>query len=131
LGPAESRGYPLVVFWKFPDDAQDREDEDEENDDKPHRRVLVRGYSVFNAAQVDGFTPPDVPKLSQAEHIEAADEFYAALRADIRHGGAEAYYDERTDRVHMPHFAAFKDAASYYAVLSHELTHWTGAQAYH
>nr|WP_302474489.1 zincin-like metallopeptidase domain-containing protein [Roseococcus sp. MDT2-1-1] len=54
-----------------------------------------------------------------------ADEFFAAVSADVRHGGDRAYYTMAEDRVQMPPFEAFRDAESNYATLAHELTHWT------
>ena len=45
--------------------------------------------------------------------------------ADIRHGGALAYYQPRTDEIHLPPRRAFPSADSYYATALHELTHWT------
>ena len=46
-------------------------------------------------------------------------------RADIRHGGTQAYYAQEPDYIRMPPFEAFRDAESYYATLAHETTHWT------
>ena len=36
-----------------------------------------------------------------------------------------AYYNVSQDFVQMPPFESFRDAASYYATLAHETTHWT------
>jgi antirestriction protein ArdC len=59
------------------------------------------------------------------QRIEAADRFFAATDADIRHGGTRAFYAEGSDYVQMPPFETFRDAESYAATLAHELTHWT------
>ena len=59
------------------------------------------------------------------QRIEAADRFFAATGADIRHGGNRAYYAAGPDYVQMPAFETFRDAESYAATLAHELTHWT------
>ena len=59
------------------------------------------------------------------QRIERADAFFAATRADIKHGGNRAYYNIGSDFVQMPPFEAFRDAESYYAILAHECTHWT------
>ena len=59
------------------------------------------------------------------QRIERADAFFAATRADIRHGGSMAYYSAADDHVQMPPFESFRDAESYYATLAHEITHWT------
>ncbi|MBJ7407872.1 MAG: hypothetical protein JHD07_33170, partial [Bradyrhizobium sp.] len=83
---------------------------------------------VFNCAQVDGYTPPEIPVLPEAERIERAERFCAALGIDIRHGGSQACYRPSTDHVQMPDFACFRDAAAYYAVLLHECGHASGAR---
>ena len=116
----------LVVFWKFAD--VESEDEDTPTADEASRRlVLARGYSVFNAAQVDGFVPPEVAERSVAERIECAEQFFAGLGAKIQHGGNRAYYQPSTDSIRMPMFEAFDYPVSYYSTLAHEMTHLTGA----
>jgi hypothetical protein len=46
------------VFWKF---ANNTETDDGEHTPKSGSRLLfTRGYSVFNAAQVEGYTPKAV-----------------------------------------------------------------------
>jgi antirestriction protein ArdC len=54
---------------------------------------------VFNATQVDGFTLPALPSRPASERIADAVAFFAALGADIRHGGNRAYYSVA---VHTP-----------------------------
>jgi antirestriction protein ArdC len=51
------------------------------------------------------------------QRIEAADQFFAATGAVIRHGGTRAYYAEGPDHVQMPPFETFRDAESYAATL--------------
>ena len=77
---------------------------------------------------MDGYTPPKLTELSAADRIERSDGFFEALGADIRHGGERACYSPNTDQIQMPLFEVFKDPATYYAVLAHEATHWTGAK---
>ena len=110
----------LVVFWKFPD----QDAETEEGEEQPAKRgPIARGYNVFNADQVDGYALPDVPALPEAERDYLVDYFFAALTADIRHGGGRAYYNKQADYIQLPDFAAFKDPAAYYATLAHESIH--------
>src|SRR2546427_5262339 len=47
----------LVVFWKFANRADDSDDADDTMATSGSRLLFTRGYSVFNAAQVDGYTP--------------------------------------------------------------------------
>jgi antirestriction protein ArdC len=127
LGAQVRRGEKssLVVFWSVTEGDDSTE---QESDGKGERRFFARGYSVFNAAQVDGYTPPEMPKLPEAERIETAERFFQALRADLRHGGNRAFYSKGTDHIQLPPFEAFRDGVAYYAVLAHEATHWTGAK---
>ena len=91
---------------------------------------FLKGYTVFNAEQCDGLpahytATTEPPTLTKMQRIEAADRFFAAIGADIRHGGTRAFYAEGPDFVQMPPFETFRDAESYAATLAHELTHWT------
>lgn len=113
-----------VVFWKF----FEKEDEIDPETLKAKRIPMARDYFVFNVDQVDGFNKPMEAPANPAERISAAEEFFAALQIDLRPGGNQAYYRPSTDSVHMPPFEAFKEPLAYYSVLSHETTHWTGAE---
>ena len=128
LGAQVRRGEEssLVVFWKVSE--REREEADEETE--PGRgRIFARGYSVFNVAQVEGYEVPTVTKRSEPERIQAAEAFFGALGADIRHGGNRACYRPLHDDIQMPPFEAFRDVVAYYSTLAHEATHWTGAKA--
>lgn len=111
----------------------DRISKTETNDKgEEHERQIpfMKGYTVFNVEQVDGlpdhyYAQPTNP-LPAAQRIDTAERFAASTRADVRHGGNRAFYAPARDFVQMPPFEAFRDAESYYATLTHELTHWTG-----
>jgi antirestriction protein ArdC len=118
-----------VVFWKITDHHGDTDRQDLDDDrDESARRMFARGYTVFNYAQVDGYTPAEMPVLPDAERIAHAERFSAALGIDIRHGGSQACYIPSRDYVQMPEFACFRDAIAYYAVLLHECGHASGAK---
>lgn len=117
----------LVVFWKTHDRDKTEDQADDANRDEPARSMFARGYSVFNCAQVDGYTPPESPVLPEAKRIDRAERFCAALGIDICHGGSQAYYRPAMDQVQIPRFACFRDAVAYYAVLLHECGHASGA----
>jgi antirestriction protein ArdC len=90
---------------------------------------FMKGYTVFNVEQIEGlpahYTAKAAPVLDPVQRIEKAEAFFAATRADIRHGGNMAFYAVGSDHVQMPPFESFRDAESYYATLAHECTHWT------
>lgn len=93
---------------------------------------FLKAYCVFNVDQIDGL--PDqyyhrpAPVLDPVHRIDLVDRFFNNTGAIIRHGGDRAFFAPDLDLIQMPPFEAFKDAPSYYAILSHEATHWT-AQA--
>ncbi len=116
----------LVVFWKFANSSAEAED----GADQPvsgSRLLFTRGYSVFNAAQVDGYTPKAEPEPPLNERMEHAEAFFAGVGADVRHGGNQAYYSPSSDHIQMPPFQSFVESVSYYSTLAHEHTHWTAS----
>jgi antirestriction protein ArdC len=83
-----------------------------------------------------GFEPPAKPDpLPPIERLAAAERFFAATAADVRHGGDRAYYNRAGDFIQMPDEALFTGTATmtrsegYYATLGHEHIHRTGAEA--
>jgi antirestriction protein ArdC len=90
---------------------------------------FLKGYTVFNVEQIDGLPAHYVAstprQLNAEQRIERAEAFFAATRADIRHGGDSAHYVPSLDYIQMPPFESFRDAGAYYATLAHECTHWT------
>lgn len=93
---------------------------------------FLKAYSVFNVAQIDGlpdqFRHRPTPVPNPIERIDRADRFFRNTGALVRHGGSQAFFAPAQDFIQMPPFETFKDPASYYATLSHEMTHWTASQ---
>ena len=90
---------------------------------------FLRRYTVFNVAQCDNL--PDhcfasAPALPEREIVPQAEALAAATLADIRTGGAHAFYRPSEDVVQIPPQPAFFDQINYYRTLFHELGHWTG-----
>jgi antirestriction protein ArdC len=118
-----------VVFYRLREVPQALEDERSEDDPKPKVIPLLRAYTVFNVAQVDGLPERlNPPVLAQPawEPQEAAERLLKGSGARIEHGGSMAFYSPLDDRIQLPEPGAFKDRGSYYATALHELTHWTG-----
>jgi antirestriction protein ArdC len=119
----------LIVFYK--ELEGDPSNQTDAKVDRP--RFVVRSSHVFNAEQVDGWEFPQNPRASQVEIDGQIDAFVRATRADIRHGSLIACYKRRDDYIDMPSPEQFigtpasSPTEAYYAVLLHELTHWTGA----
>jgi antirestriction protein ArdC len=92
-------------------------------------RTMLRSFSVFNLAQIDGLPVREPgPVLSEAERHAGAEAFITATGASISHTGDMAAYIPLTDSIVMPPFAAFRGPEHYYATGLHELGHWTGAK---
>jgi antirestriction protein ArdC len=112
-----------IVFWKFSNG--ETQDEGEATTASSSRLLFTRGYSVFNAAQVDNYTPKVNTDIPMPERIEHAEAFFSSVGALVRHGGNQAFYAPVSDHIQMPPFQAFRDSVSYYSTLAHEHTHWT------
>jgi antirestriction protein ArdC len=113
----------LAVFWKRADGAS--ADDEDETSRRP--RMFARGFSLFNVAQVDDYSAPEIPRLAESGRIAHAEAFIAALKVLIVIGGDMAYYQPSTDTVHLPPFERFKDAVSSVGVSVHEHAHASGA----
>ncbi len=124
-----ARGSHILFYKKIEVDEEDEED-------SPTRRFVIRGSTVFNAAQVDGWTPPEVPQTNKVERLRNVEALVAKTKAVIREGRYQiACYDSAIDIIDMPARNAFTGTKtstpteSFYAALCHELTHWVGHES--
>ena len=115
----------FVIFYK-PVSEPVRAKPADDGEDERNGRAVLRGYVVFNRAQIDGlddrFDPPAPSALPRPDRYA---ERFALVPASVRHGGARAFYAPSTDHVQMPPQPVFADLTQYYATLAHELGHWT------
>lgn len=94
------------------------------------RVSMLRTYTVFNMAQIDGLPPPPaaaaegVADTAQGETMQ----FIDATKADIRVGGDRACYVPSKDFITLPPEQAFTGREHYLATILHELGHWSGAK---
>ena len=105
------------------------ETDERTGDDIEQAIPFMKGYTVFNVEQIEElpahYYALSADRPNPDERDEAAERFFAATSADIRHGGNAAFYRIDEDRIQMPEFSAFVSAERYYATLAHECTHWT------
>ena len=106
-----------------------RTEKNDAGEDVEHEIRFLKGYTVFKVEQIEGlpeqyYAKPE-PKFATIQRIEHAEAFFAATGADIRHSGGRAYYAQEADYIQLPPIESFRDAASFYATLAHESTHWT------
>ena len=130
------KGSLVVKYGKWtPKDALKPESASEEDEDS-FERLYAKAAYVFNAAQVEGFTPPDIaPRADLTERLENVENFVANTRAEISYGGSRAFYRRPpADIIVLPERRWFEPTATstatetFYATLLHECTHWTGAE---
>ncbi len=91
---------------------------------------FLKGYTVFNADQVEGIpdrfrTTPRLDHINPEARIEEADHFFANTGANVITLGSQPCYVPSQDRILMPPFEAFHSAEADYATLAHECIHWT------
>ena len=106
--------------------------EDRPREDRDAKRVihLLRAYTVFHASQIEGIPPyvgPDTDALPW-QRPDAVQTILENSGADIRTGGARAFYDPARDVIVLPPAHAFAQADSWAATAMHEAAHWVGAK---
>jgi antirestriction protein ArdC len=91
---------------------------------------FLRHYIVFNADQIDGlpayfYTPENKEDAaaSPSERQNAIDSFFAAIPADVRHGGDQAYFTPTFDYIQLPSRSAFRTMDHYASTRCHETIH--------
>lgn len=124
-----SRGTPVVYANKFV-----KKEKDENTGEEVERTIpFLKGYTVFNVEQIEGLPESYYSVKSSTttplERSERAESFFSDTGAAVSHGGNRAFYMPGQDRVQMPPFESFRDSLSYYAILAHEVTHWTGDES--
>lgn len=108
-----------------------RTEQDANGDEEVTVIPFLKAHSVFNIDQTEGLSEKyrapatTAPTVRENARHENADRFIANTNAEISHDGDRACYSPVEDRIYMPSMERFKDSDSYYAVLLHELTHYT------
>ena len=96
---------------------------------------MAKIYRVFNIDRVkesEKWKRPAVPEIDADNTTtnarrEDLEDWIAKTKATIHHGGDRAFYAPSVDSITMPKIEDFNSTAEYYATLTHELTHWSGA----
>ncbi|MBL8544300.1 MAG: DUF1738 domain-containing protein [Hyphomonadaceae bacterium] len=114
----------FVIFYKElkPDDETPTD-----KSDRASMRRILRGYVVFNRAQIEGLIDPrfDPPTPTPPPPPDDLALRFAKVPAAVRFGGSRAFYSPSADTIQLPLKPAFLDHTQFYATLAHELGHWT------
>ena len=113
-------------------------EEDDSGEKKTKRIPILRSFLLFNADQVEGGADIvrkrfEVEDPEEVEPIDAAEEFFSTVGADLRFGGDRAFYRHANefgdgDFIQLPERDYFRSAEDFYATMGHEHVHWTGAE---
>ena len=92
------------------------------------RKMLFCPFTVFNAAQVEGFPSKEQPAhvMTAIERNEFVERFIASSGIPVEHHGGDALYNPASDLVKMPFPQRFTGTDEYYATKLHEFYHATG-----
>ena len=119
------RGSYIVFYTELPGTA----DSSTLDDGKSDKKRILRGYTVFNASQIDGLpqeyfaeSSPLPPRDEEDARLSA---LFAKLPITVRHGGDRAYDAMAPDVIQMPLKSAFADVTHYFATRGHETIHAT------
>jgi antirestriction protein ArdC len=119
------RGSYIVFYTELPGDA----DASNLDDSKGDKKRILRGYTVFNASQIDGlpseYFAEGSPPASRNDEDARLTALFAKLPITVRHGGDRAYYAMAPDVIQMPLKSAFADVTHYFATRAHETVHAT------
>jgi antirestriction protein ArdC len=108
----------------------DDKNADPDAEDRTKAIPLLRAYTVFNGAQIDGIPAYVAPGTAEVpwRRLEAADLILANSKAVIRFGGDRAFYSPALDFIQLPEPASFDRAEDFAATALHEAAHWSGAK---
>jgi len=121
-----------IEFWEVKERSNEKEagpgqDGGESSAKENGQRLIHRVYTVFNAKQIDGIPEYQPKQRTPFEAVQAGERILANSGARIEHDQRDdAFYNRRSDSIHLPPKDAFKDAPGYYGTALHELAHWTG-----
>ena len=92
---------------------------------------FLKRFTVFNADQCEGLPEAIYGRRSgtavRALILPEVEALIAANGADLRIGGARAYYDVGGDFVQVPPPQAYGEPINWHRTALHELGHWSGA----
>lgn len=92
---------------------------------------FLKRFTVFNSAQCDGISEDvarSAPSVAADLIRPEVDRLIRASGADLRIGGARAYYDVTSDLIRVPPPQAFHETIDWHRTALHELAHWSGGE---
>ena len=118
------RGTQIFFFKRM--EVEDR-NAPPEAEDRTKRIPMLRAYTVFNGAQIDGIPPWTAPDVVAEpwRKPEAAELILTNSKAVVRTGGERAFYSPSLDFIQMPNAGSFNSPQDWGSTALHELGHWS------
>ena len=122
----------FVVFWKWPETREQKEDGEEDTSNrKEWRGPVLKYYRVFHESQIEGLPPSEDEGLYDTDPIADAD---SLLKGYVESEGIKveielsnrAYYSPALDTIHLPDIRQYRHPEEYYSTALHEAVHSTG-----
>ncbi len=124
-----AKGVPVIKYalWNKTQKRYAQENDDKEDEIRP----FVKKYYVFPVQSIEGIKPKREVKTrnnAKIEDIEKAVKTFAKnTQLTITNDNeGTAYYSPNEHRVNVSEISRYKDTASYYDALLHEIAHSTG-----
>lgn len=90
--------------------------------------VIPKYYTVFNAKDIEGIPPIEMPEKKDINPDEILATICKNMNIEIvNDGGGRAFYRPSEDKIHLPKAGYFNSDYAYNSVAMHELSHATGA----
>ena len=120
-GDAKPNGLP-IVFWKFIDI------DDKDNPGHKKKIPLLKGWTVWNVAHIDGLVVPKVEPafVDVPDAISGMESLYPNPPKITHVPSDKAYYSPLMDEIVLPRQDQFTSLIGYAETKAHELVHSTG-----
>lgn len=123
------KGHLVVKYGDFKKKVEDQKSGEEVEES----RKYLKGYTVFNACQIEGVEFPELkkPEFTPSQQVEKALAIVKGMpnAPEIREGrGVRSCYWIQKDVIDLPDRAFFESEERFYQTIFHELIHSVGAK---
>lgn len=123
---------PVQIKSKDADGKPIMEPDADTGELKPKMFQAFKSVPVFNAEQIDGIPPLEVPERTQEAELPKSRELDAiaeVMGVKITTTTDRAFYSSQVDHIGLPAREAFHDQGGYDSTKAHELAHSTGHES--
>ena len=96
----------------------------DKKNDTDKEKFITKHYTVFNFDQCEWKEKENI----SIQPLPSVEEWLKKIDFNLEHKAGSAFYSPSRDVVNVPPSCEFESRYHYYAVMFHELVHWTGAE---